>query len=218
VARPARILGTVVVLSRPPSLPATGIVPLAGEPVDLRVRALVAGVVPAPRFAREAEVAATARSVAASGADVVDVSLDPRLVGPAAAAVDVPAAATVDSLEAAARAAHAGAALALVPPAVVAGAHGGDLAGAGATIAVVVADLAALAGAADVASRAGALLAFDATRLPSADALAAESLAMIDGCRILRTTDVRRTRRVAEVVATLLAARRGGGDDRGSGR
>jgi len=39
--------------------------------------------------------------------------------------------------------------------------------------------------------------------------LAIESVAVPWGCRLLCTTDVRRTRRVVETVAALLAAQRG---------
>ena len=59
-----------------------------------------------------------------------------------------------------------------------------------------------------VAAAAGVATAFDSTRLPAGDALAAESLAVADGCRLLRTADVRRSRRVAEVLGAVLAARR----------
>jgi hypothetical protein len=190
-------------------------VSIGGQVLDLRGRVLVAGVVPAPRFGREGEVAATARAVAASGADLVDVSLAPRLLAAAARAVSVPVAATVTSLDQAAAAARAGAALALVPPdalADVLAAGGGlperaaDLAGI--ALAVVVHDPAALPAGAAVAAGAGAPLAFDSTRLTSEDALAAESLAVSDGCRVLRTADVRRSRRVAEVLGAVLSARR----------
>ncbi len=38
--------------------------------------------------------------------------------------------------------------------------------------------------------------------------MAQEAAAIAEGCRIVRTTDVRRTRRVVEVMAALLEARR----------
>ena len=65
---------------------------LAGEPVDLRARVLVAGVVRSPRFGREGEVLATAAAVRAAGADLVDVSLPPRLATPVARAGSGPVA------------------------------------------------------------------------------------------------------------------------------
>jgi hypothetical protein len=72
----------------------------------------------------------------------------------------------------------------------------------------VVHDPADLATGAAVAAGAGLPLAFDSTRLAPDDALAAESLAVSDGCRVLRTADVRRSRRVAEVLGAVLSARR----------
>jgi hypothetical protein len=50
-----------------------------------------------------------------------------------------------------------------------------------------------------------------ATATPE-EALAIESVAVPWGCRLLCTTDVRRTRRVVETVAALLAAQRGQDD------
>jgi hypothetical protein len=200
----------VVVPSRTPPSLGGHVVSLAGTPVDLRSRVLVVGVVPVPRFGRESEVAATAVAVAASGADLVDVSLGPRLVGPARHASPAPVVATVMSLEAAAVAGRAGAALALVPSDVVAAASGDDLRAVGVPVVVVVADPAGVAGAVALAARVGTPAAFDSTRLPVADALAAEALAVTDGCRLVRTADVRRARRVAEVLGALLGARRTG--------
>ena len=46
------------------------------------------------------------------------------------------------------------------------------------------------------------------TGLSGADAVSEESLALSVGVRVIRTADVRRTRRVVEVMAHLLAARR----------
>lgn len=182
----------------------------AGVPFDLRSRVLVAGVVPAPRFGRENEVAATARAVAASGADLVDVSLGPRLLGPARQASPVPVIASVASLDEAAVAGRAGAALVLVRSDVVAAASVDDVRAVGVALAVVVADSAGVAAAVDVAARVGAPVAFDSTRIPAVEALAAEALAVTDGCRLLRTADVRRARRVAAVLEAVLAARRTG--------
>jgi hypothetical protein len=200
----------VVVPSRTPPSLGRDVVSLAGTPVDLRSRVLVVGVVPAPRFGRESEVAATAVAVAASGADLVDVSLGPRLVGPARHASPAPVVATATSLEAAGVAGRAGAALALVPPDVVAAASGDDVRAVGVPVVVVVADPAGVAGAVALAARVGTPAAFDSTRLPVADALAAEALAVTDGCRLVRTADVRRARRVAEVLGAVLGARRTG--------
>ena len=200
----------VVLPSRTPSPLGRDMVSLAGTLVDLRSRVLVAGVVPAPRFGRENEVAATARAVAASGADLVDVSLGPRLVGPASHASPVPVIASVASLDAAAVAGRAGAALVLVPADVVAAASVDGLRNVGVPLAVVVADSAGVAGAVDLATRVDAPVAFDSTRLPAGEALAAEALAVTDGCRLVRTADVRRARRVAAVLGAVLAARRTG--------
>lgn len=200
----------MVLPSRTPSPLGREVVSLAGAAIDLRSRVLVVGVVPAPRFGRENEVAATARAVAASGADLVDVSLGPRLVGPARHASPVPVVASVASLDAAAVAGRAGASLALLPPDVVAAASGDDLRAVGVPLAVVVADLAGVARAVDLAARVGAPVAFDSTRLPTPEALAAEALAVTDGCRLVRTADVRRARRVAEVLGAVLEARRAG--------
>src|SRR5690606_23752689 len=131
------------------------------------------------------------------------VSLEPRLVGAVARSGAGPVAARVATAEAAAAARAAGAALVLVPP---------DLADRAAAegwpAAVVVDDLAAIAAARPTADRHGFPLAFDASRLPALEALADEAVALSSGCRIVRTTDVRRTRRVIEVVAALLEARR----------
>jgi hypothetical protein len=116
----------------------------------------------------------------------------------------------VTSLDAAAVAGRAGAALALVPPDVVAATGGDDLRAVGVPLAVVVADPADVAAAVDLATRVGAPVAFDSTRLPAAEALAAEALAVTDGSRLVRTADVRRARRVAEVLGAVLGARRTG--------
>jgi dihydropteroate synthase len=45
--------------------------------------------------------------------------------------------------------------------------------------------------------------------------MAREAAAVAQGCRLLRTTDVRRSRRVAEVMAALLRARRPGASPAG---
>ena len=189
-------------------LPTPGaVLPLPGAPADLRARVLVVGVVPAPRFGREGEVVATARAVVERGADLVDVSLAARLLGPAARAVARPVVVRARDLEAAAAAGRAGAAVALLPAAVVDDAGHEHLDRTRVAVAVVVDDLAALAGAVSVARGAGVPVAFDSTRLAATEALAAEAVAVTDGCRLLRTSDVRRSRRVAEVLGAVLAAR-----------
>jgi hypothetical protein len=240
--------------------------------VDLRGRALVAAVVPAPRFGRESEVLAAAAAARDARADLVDVSLEPRLLGPAARSGLLPVVARADDVATARARSAAGAAVVLVPPAVAAALAGSDgygdrdgqasdptggITGApgaaaepGATdragvagvspdraggpgvtsdravagraagalarggraddvaIAVVVDDVRELSGAAELAERLGVPLAYDAARRPAVDALAQESAALVGGCRLVRTTDVRRTRRVVEVVAALVDARR----------
>jgi hypothetical protein len=168
---------------------------------------LVVGVVPPPRFGRESEVAATARALASAGADLVDVSLEPRLIGPAVQTAPVPVAVTVASLDAAADAGRAGAELVLLPPSALAGATEAEVRAVTVPLAAVVTDPVAVPRARATVARAGLATAFDSTRLPAGDALAAESLAVTDGCRLIRTSDVRRSRRVAEVLGAVLAAR-----------
>ena len=75
-------------------------------------------------------------------------------------------------------------------------------------IAVVVDDVAQLGEARRCADRLGVALALDSSRRADADAMAQEAAAIAEGCRIVRTSDVRRTRRVVEVMAALLEARR----------
>ena len=124
----ARDVSSALVPPSPvPSPRLGGTVQPGGTPSGPDHRILVAGVVPPPRFGRENEVAATARALAGAGADLVDVSLGPRLVGPAVRASAVPVVVTVTSLDAAAEAGRAGAALALVPPAAVAAATQAEL-------------------------------------------------------------------------------------------
>lgn len=207
--------------SSPPTPDGTTL-PLPGEEVDLRTRVLVVGVVPPPRFGRENEVVATVDALAGRGADLVDVSHGPRLVGPAARASRVVIAARGDSLDAAAAAGRAGAAVVFVPAAVAAAADpselglGGDpdegrsdAPLGGAAVVVVVTAVEELATGRAVADRLRVPLAFDSTRLAPHDALAGEAAAVVDGCRLLRTADVRRSRRVATVLTALCEARRG---------
>lgn len=189
-------------MSAPVPSPAGSLL-LAGRPTDLRVRALVVAVVPMPRFGREGEVAAAVAAAAASGADLADVSHGPRLLGPVARGGPVPVCARVVDLEAGAAAAAAGAALLLVPPAL-----GPAAVERGWPTALVVDDVAALGDAREAAVALEVPIAIDTAGRPEADALAAESVALAEGCRIVRTSDVRRTRRVVEVVTAVLEARR----------
>jgi hypothetical protein len=205
---------------------------LDGGVIDLATRVLVAGVVPEPRFGREAEVVATATALVRAGADLVDVSLPPRLVGPAVGAVRVPVAVLADTAEAASAAGRAGAAVVLVPVALLPGvaraaeaepapAAPGSTHGRPRPVIVgLVDDLAGIADARVTAGRAGVPLGFDSSRWSAADAIAREAAAVAEGCRILRTTDVRRSRRVAEVMTAILEARRppaGASNDRHEG-
>jgi hypothetical protein len=185
-------------------LPGAGLV-VAGEALDLRVRVLVAGVVPPPRFGREGEVLATAAALRSAGADLVDVSLPARLLGPVARSGAGPVAARAASEAEAAAARRAGAAVVLVPAGLAAPVATGAPPG---SVAVLVDDLAALAEARDVAERAGLALAVDATRWQGSEAIGREAAAVALGCRLVRTADVRRSRRVAEVMAAVLGARR----------
>jgi hypothetical protein len=190
--------------------PATSPVPrvdltltLGGTSFDLRWRALVAAVVPAPRFGREGEVLAGVRTARDAGADLADVSLSPRLIGPAAGAGLVPVVVRARSIPEAAAARRAGAGLVLVPADVVA-----DVAMADGPVAVVIDDVGNLGRARAVAERHGVAFAIDVTGRVSAGAMATESAAIAGGCRVVCTADVRRTRRVVETLAALLAARR----------
>ncbi len=182
--------------------------PLGDGMVDLSTRVLVAGVVPLPRFGREAEAAATAASVTAQGADLVDVSLPARLIGSVAASVPVPVVARVGSVGAALTAAHAGAAavLALAPLLTDLCGHP-DLVKLGTVPVLVLDDLSGLSGASAMAAGLRVPLAFDSTRLRAAPAIGCESAAIAEGCRLVRTADIRRSRRVAEVMAAILGAR-----------
>jgi hypothetical protein len=170
---------------------------------DLRWRALVAAVVPAPRFGREGEVLAGVRTARDAGADLADVSLSPRLIGPAAGAGLVPVVVRATSVDEAAAARRAGAGLVLVRADIVAA-----VAAAGGPVALLVDDVAHLDQARAVAERHGVAVGVEvAGRLP-ADEMAIESAAIAAGCRVVCTADVRRTRRVVETLAALLAARR----------
>ena len=96
-----------------------------------------------------------------------------------------------------------------------------DRSGAGSSshpaVSVLVDDLDALEAARAQAEPQSLPLAFDSTAWSGAAATARESAAVAGGCRLLRSSDVRRSRRVAEVMAALLAARRRPAGDRVAG-
>ncbi len=193
----------------PPPAPSVAVsLQVGGRFVDLATRVLVAGVVPAPRFGREGEVAATAGAVVASGADLADVSLAPRLIAPAARAGRVPVAARVASIDEAAAAVRAGASVVMLSASLVDVSGPVDRTALGVAAALLVDDLDELGAARAQAEQLGVPLAFDSTRWSAATAIALESAAVAEGCRLLRTADVRRSRRVAEVMGAILAARR----------
>lgn len=195
-----------MIASAPPPLPRVELALTLGDKTfDLRWRALVGAVVAAPRFGRESEVLATVRAAAQAGADIAVTSLPPRLVGPATRAGGVPIAARASSLEAVEAASEAGASLVLVPADLV-----GAVADAGATAALLVDDVGDIDRARAVVGDRPVPLAIDTSAIATRDeALAIESVAVPWGCRLLCTNDVRRTRRVVETVAALLAAQRG---------
>jgi hypothetical protein len=195
--------------SAPPPLPRVELALTLGDKTfDLRWRALVGAVVAAPRFGRESEVLATVRAAGRAGADIAVTSLPPRLVGPATRAGGLPVAARVSSLEAVWAASEAGAALVLVPADLV-----GDVADGGTTVALLVDDVGDIDRARTVIGDRPVPLAVDTSAAAtSQEALAIESVAVPWGCRLLCTTDVRRTRRVVETVAALLAAQHGRDD------
>jgi hypothetical protein len=191
----------------PPPIPRVDVtLDLGDGPVDLGTRALTAAAVAPPRFGRESELLAATKAATAAGADMVDVSLELRLVGAVARGADLPVVSRVGSVESAEAARAAGVAVLLVAADLT------DLAdraaGEGWAAALVVDELAQVEAARGVAERHGFPLAIDTTRLAAADAIAHEAVAISSGCRIVRTTDVRRSRRVVEVLAALLEARR----------
>ena len=177
---------------------------LGGTAFDLRWRALVGAVVAAPRFGRENEVLAAVRVAGQAGADLAVTSLPPRLVGPAIRAGGLPVAARVSSLDAAEAAADVGAALVLAPAELMEA-----VADAGVPVARLVDDLADVDRARSQVGDRPVPLAIDTSAMSTREeALAVESVAVPLGCRLLCTNDVRRTRRVVETVAALLAAQR----------
>jgi hypothetical protein len=198
-----------MIASAPPPVPQVELTLTLGDRTfDLRWRALVGAVVAAPRFGRESEVLATVRAAGQAGADIAVTSLPPRLIGPAARAGGVPIAARVSSIEAVEAASEAGAALMLVPADLV-----GAVADAGATAALLVDGVGDIDRARTVVGDRPVPLAIDTSAIATREeALAIESVAVPWGCRLLCTTDVRRTRRVVETIAALLAAQRGRAD------
>src|SRR5690606_11214237 len=119
-----------------------------------------------------------------------------------------PVAACASSVGEASAAARAGAAIVLVPAdraEVAVGLAGGSL---DAAVALVVDDPHQVAAAQVTAAEPGLVLALDARRWAGAQAMAGEAAAIAGGCRLVRTADGRRSRRVAEVMAAILAARR----------
>jgi hypothetical protein len=196
---------TVIESALPPMPQVDMALTLGDTTFDLRWRALVGAVVGAPRFGRESEVLATVRAAGQAGADIAVTSLPPRLVGPATRVGGVPIAAKVSSLDAVEAASEAGAALVLVPIDLV-----GAAADAGATVALLIDDVGDLDRARSVVGDRAVPLAIDTSAISTREeALAVESVAVPLGCRLLCTNDVRRTRRVVETVAALLAAQRG---------
>jgi hypothetical protein len=209
--------------------PASPPVPVAGatlrigdQCLDLAARVLVAGVVPGPRFGREAEVQAGVGAVLALGADLVDVPPPARFAGVARGTAGHRVAVRASSPGEVAQARAAGVEVIMVPRDLAAGLvgapapagqeRGNSLGTPGpahpAGLVVVVGDPADVPAARADAERWGLPLAFEAIRWSGAAATAREAAAVAGGCRLLRTTDVRRSRRVAEVTGALLAARR----------
>jgi hypothetical protein len=195
-----------MIASALPPVPRVDLVLTLGDKTfDLRWRSLVGAVIAAPRFGGESEVLAAVRAAGQAGADVAVTSLPPRLIGPAARSGGMPIAARVSSLDAAEAASKAGAALVLVRADLV-----GAVADAGTKVALLVDDLGDLERARSVVADRSVPLAIDTSATATREeALASESVAIPWGCRLLCTTDVRRTRRVVETVAALLAAQRG---------
>ena len=192
-----------MIASAPPPLPRVELALTLGDRTfDLRWRALVGGD-RRPRFGRESEVLATVRAAGQAGADIAVTSLPPRLVGPATRAGGLPVAARVSSLEAVEAASEAGAALVLVPADLV-----DAVADTGTTMALLVEDVGEIDRADLIGDRPVPLAVDTSATANPEEALAIESVAVPWGCRLLCTTNVRRTRRVVETVAALLAAQR----------
>lgn len=182
-------------------------------------------VVPSPTWARESEVIAAVKAAAEAGADLAEVPADPRLLGPAAQAGHLPLAARATTAATARAARVAGAALVVVPAEkladVTAGAAAGSPAGtpqrpgqgpsgpiASWPLAVMVQDAQAVRPAREGAELHDPVVMLDTLHMSPVDLVAEASLALSLGARMVRTNDVRRTRRVVEVIATVLEARR----------
>lgn len=179
--------------------------------LDLTTRAAVVAVLPSPRFGREAEVLAGVRAAALAGADVVEVPADSRLLGPAAASGELTVAAKVATAEAARSMWAAGARLLLVPAenvAEVVEAQPDDEAAGDEGPWQVAALVSTAEEGRDRVLDSAVPVALDTAPLERVDAVSEESLALAVGVRVVRTLDVRRTRRVVEVMAHLLEARR----------
>jgi hypothetical protein len=210
-----------VITPAPSPVPVVGATLRIGvERLDLAARVLVAGVVPAPRFGREAEVQAGAAAVLALGADLVEVPPPARFAGVVRGAAGHLVAMRASSPDEVASARAAGVEVIMVTRGLAAELAGGDATATGrelgttrglaglAGVVVVADDPAEVPATRAQAGRWGVPLAYDSTRWSGAAAIAREVAAVADGCRLLRTTDVRRSRRVAEVTGALLAARR----------
>lgn len=215
------------VYSPPPVDPVSASLTLGDRIVDLTSRALVVSVVPSPRWARESEVLSGVRAAADSGADLVEVPADPSLLGPAAQAGFVPVAARVTTASSARAALSAGASLLLVPAESLEVVRAGDgpqtpsgemspgvswedMAG---SLAVMVRDiggvqaLRAPGGGPPAVTGGESPVAFDTLHLTEVDLVAEATLALSCGARVVRTHDVRKVRRVVEVIASLLEVR-----------
>jgi hypothetical protein len=199
-------------IAAPPVVLPPQTLPLGDRVADLSTRALIVAVAPEPRFAREAEIVAWVRAALDGGADIVEVPSDPRLLGPAAR--ERGGVVTARATTAAERDAvlAAGAAFALVPADVLDDVIAGDPdpADSPGREVVLVGDARSARDARD--DDPARPVALDVTRLTGVDAVSEESLGLAVGVRLVRTTDLRRTRRVVEVMAHLLQARRS--DDR----
>jgi hypothetical protein len=197
--------------------------PLGDRVVDLATRALVVSVVPSPTWARENEVIAAVRAAADAGADLAEVPADPRLLGPSAQAGHLPLAARVTTAPAARAARRAGASLLVVPAEYLADVTAATAAQEGpagrmpdpltdSPLAVLVPDAHAArrarAAQTPVAGQDEQIVELDTLHRKGVDLVTETSLALAFGARVVRTNDIRMTRRVIEVMATLLEARR----------
>jgi hypothetical protein len=202
---------------RPPADRVEVALSLGEGTVDLTTRALVVAVVPTPRWGREAEVLAGVTAAASSGADLVEVPVEPRLLGPAAASGGVPVVATVNSAADAAAARAAGAGLLLVPPASLAEVMqeqplAAEPPGAGQPhvppVAVLLPDAHGVLAARQDDATSALPRALDTLGLGAIDRVIETALALGIGARLVRTRDIRQARRVVEVMTAVLEARR----------